>query len=170
VKNDLGIEIWAPFLTRGQPRDTSTGDVNMGLYKSISEFMKNEISDKEYLGYRRFFLSRWNTAKNTLRRDIIYRIKDEKRMIGACYAGRLIGVMYPDGQVKPCELRGDTFGNIRDFDYDFTGLWRSGEAKTIRRSIKSDGCFCTHECFLTMNIMFNPLFWPGLARERMRLN
>ncbi|MBN1872238.1 MAG: radical SAM protein [Candidatus Omnitrophica bacterium] len=169
VKKELGIDIWAPFLTRGKPRDPLSGDVDMEMYKGMSDFMKTEISKHKYLGYTRFSLGQWNTAKNTLRRDIIYKIKKDKRMIAACYAGRLIGVMYPDGRVKPCELKDDTFGNIRDFDYNFKSLWLSNEAQKIRRDIDSCGCYCTHECFLTMNIMYNPMFWPSLARERLRL-
>jgi len=169
VSNDLGIRIWTPFLTRGCPRNPAMIQVDMELYKRIADFMKSEITQKTYQGYTRFFLSQWNTAKNTLRRDIIYRIKTEKKKIGTCYAGQLIGVMLPNGRVNPCELREETFGNIRNFAYNFTLLWRSKEAKAIRKKISSEKCFCTHECFLTMNLFFNPKFLLRLVRERLRL-
>lgn len=166
VTKELDIRIWTPFLTRGAPRNPETIRVNMQKYKRIGDFMKTEIKHGNYKGYINFPL---NTAKNSLRRDIIYRIKQENKMIGSCYAGRLIGMMFPDGQVKPCEVREDIFGNIRDFDWDFRTLWRSKHAEEVRRKIKLERCFCTHECVLTMNLFFNPRFLWGLIKERLRI-
>jgi MoaA/NifB/PqqE/SkfB family radical SAM enzyme len=169
VTKDLGIKIWAPLLIRGSPRNPETAQVNMELYKSIGNFMKSEISRGAYCGYTGFFLSQWITAKNTLRRDIIYNIKTQNKRMGVCYAGKLIGVMFPNGRVKPCELREEVLGNIRNFDYNFGLLWHSKEAEAIRKKINSEKCFCTHECFLTMNLFFNPKFLLRLIRERLRL-
>lgn len=169
VTKDLDIRIWAPFLTRGSPRNPETLKVNMEFYKEIGSFMKEEISKRKYFEYTRFFLSPWNTAKNALRRDIIYKIKTQNKRPGKCYAGKLIGVMFPDGQIKLCELREETFGNIKDFNYDFSLLWNSEKAKDARNKINSEKCFCTHECFLTMNLFFSPRFLFGLVRERLRL-
>jgi MoaA/NifB/PqqE/SkfB family radical SAM enzyme len=166
---DLGIKIWAPLLVRGSPRNPEAAQVNMELYKRINNFMKSEISRGAYRGYTGFFLSRWNTAKNTLRRDIIYNIKTQNKRAGICHAGQLTGVMFPSGRVKLCELREEVFGNIRDFDYDFSSLWRSKEAEAIRKKINTEKCFCTHECFLTMNLFFNPKFLLRLIKERLRL-
>ena len=169
VTKDLDIRIWAPFLIRGNPRNPETANVNMEFYKEISSFMKDQINKKKYFEYTRFFLSPWNTAKNALRRNVIYKIKTQNKRPGRCYAGELIGAMFPDGQVKLCELREETFGNIKDFNYDFSLLWNSEKAQEARRKIDIEKCFCTHECFLTMNLFFNPKFLLGLLRERLRI-
>lgn len=169
VSKDLDIRIWAPFLTRGFPRNPETALVDMELYKNNTAFMKNEINDKKYKEYTRLLLSPWHTAKNAVRRNVIYKIKTQNKRSGACYAGRLMGVMFPNGEIKPCELREETFGNIRDFNYDFSAVWTSEKAEMIRKKINSEKCFCTHECFLTMNLFFNPLFFLRLAVERLRI-
>jgi len=56
-------------------------------------------------------------------------------------------------------------GNVRDVDYDFKKLWYSPRADEIRRYIRDTKCFCTYECFLTVNILFNPLVLPQVAKE-----
>jgi hypothetical protein len=33
-------------------------------------------------------------------------------------------------------------GNLREHDYDFATVWKSGKAKELRRSIKAGECYC----------------------------
>jgi hypothetical protein len=33
-------------------------------------------------------------------------------------------------------------GNLREHDYDFGAVWRSGKAAQLRRSIKAGECYC----------------------------
>jgi hypothetical protein len=33
-------------------------------------------------------------------------------------------------------------GNLRDHDYDFGSVWRTGKADQLRRSIKAGECHC----------------------------
>jgi hypothetical protein len=68
-----------------------------------------------------------------------------------------------------CELRDDKLGNIRDFDYDFRKLWLSDRAKAISKDILDNKCFCTHECFMSTNILFNPRLYPRLVGEVAKL-
>jgi hypothetical protein len=78
--------------------------------------------------------------------------------------------MFSQGQVLPCELQTDrVIGNVRDYDYDFKALWYSERAEELRRYIRDTKCFCTYECFLTINMLFNPLVLPSIATEWMRL-
>lgn len=62
-----------------------------------------------------------------------------------CQAGKSIGVIEPDGDVRLCELK-PSIGNIRETDYDFKKVWFSDEAEEIRASVKQ--CSCTHACFI----------------------
>ena len=65
-----------------------------------------------------------------------------------------------------CELLIDKqIGNVRDVDYDFNRLWHSPKADEMRRYVRDTRCFCTYECFLTVNILFNPLVLPRVAKE-----
>ena len=74
--------------------------------------------------------------------------------------------MFSKGQVLPCELRWrDVIGNVRDVDYDFMKLWRSPEADAYRQDIRCNKCFCTYECFLTLNVLFNPCVLPRVGWE-----
>jgi len=75
--------------------------------------------------------------------------------------------MYPEGDVYPCELLDDEhkIGNIRDFDLDFKKLWLSKKAKDEVNFIRKTKCFCTHECFNSVNIMFNPKFYPRIIKR-----
>ncbi|HNT05129.1 MAG TPA: hypothetical protein PKJ21_02980, partial [Anaerolineae bacterium] len=54
---------------------------------------------------------------------------------------------------------------VRDVDYDFKKLWYSQRADELRRWIRDTKCFCTYECFLTINILFNPLVLPRVFKE-----
>ena len=83
-----------------------------------------------------------------------------------CYSANLSGVMYPEGQVYPCEIldKSHMIGNIRDFKLNFRDLWLSSKAKDEVNFIRKTKCFCTHECFNSVNILFNPKFYPKLIK------
>ena len=70
-----------------------------------------------------------------------------------CYAGKIDGVLYANGDVALCELT-KPVGNIRDYEYDFVTVWNSENAGKIRRKIQK--CFCIHGCNLTTSMMFDP--------------
>ena len=52
-----------------------------------------------------------------------------------------------------------------DFDLDFKKLWLSQKAKDEVNYIRRSKCFCTHECFNTVNIHFNPKFYPKVINK-----
>ena len=80
--------------------------------------------------------------------------------------GYLGGAMFANGDVYPCELLIDRkIGNVRDAGYDFKKIWFSDEADASRRFIRETKCFCTYECFLTINILFNPRMMPAVLKE-----
>jgi hypothetical protein len=55
--------------------------------------------------------------------------------------------------VSFCELS-KPFANIREFDYDFSGLWNSEDAAKMRKLISR--CCCIHGCNLTTGLTFEP--------------
>jgi hypothetical protein len=67
-----------------------------------------------------------------------------------------------------CELLDKRIGNLRDHDYSFKKVWNSHKANEIRNFIRDRKCFCTHECFYTTNLMFNPSFYPRLIIDALK--
>jgi MoaA/NifB/PqqE/SkfB family radical SAM enzyme len=81
-------------------------------------------------------------------------LKDHKKIVD-CLAGKIIGVIYANGDVGLCELT-VPIGNLKDFGFDFYKIWNSKKANEMRKKIKN--CYCTHTCFLLPSIIYNPEF------------
>ncbi len=81
-----------------------------------------------------------------------------------CRAGELTAVVDSSLDVYPCELYGESMGNLRGTGLDFGRLWSSPRAAAVRENI-ARGCSCTHECNLQMNSFFDPLRAAGLLLE-----
>jgi hypothetical protein len=54
---------------------------------------------------------------------------------------------------------------VRDVDYDFKQLWFGPKGDEMRSFVRDTRCFCTYECFLTVNILFNPMVLPQVVKE-----
>ena len=70
-----------------------------------------------------------------------------------CFAGKGLGVIYPDGYISVCELF-PPYANLKDYNWNFKKAWFSLKAKKARKKVK--GCFCTHGCWLSQNILLSP--------------
>jgi MoaA/NifB/PqqE/SkfB family radical SAM enzyme len=151
-------------LIRGNLSDGHYKNVDPEKYlRAISRLEEN--ASKGRAKTYRFKGARIKAAQDVLQRRLIYRTILEQKRIIPCYAGRLNLVLTETGEVKPCEILADSFGNVRDFGYDMRKVVSSERADKIRRSIKNNECFCTHECYFMTNILFNPKLYPELARE-----
>tara|TARA_B100000427_G_scaffold326490_1_gene335258 strand:- start:2121 stop:3263 length:1143 start_codon:yes stop_codon:yes gene_type:complete len=151
-------------LVRGDPKEKVNKDLDISLYKEAVKYRDNLFYKKKMGGHSRFKGNKLATAGRILLNNLVYEIYEKKKYITPCYAGNLSGVMYPEGDVYPCEILDNThkIGNIRDFNYDFKKLWMAKKASEERSFIRDTKCFCTHECFNIVNIMFNPKFYPKL--------
>lgn len=155
-------------LVRGNLRDEKFKDVDMGLYFDAVNRLEKNLKERNSRIYR-FRGSRIKAAQDILQRQLINRTAHEKKRLIPCYAGRLNLVLTENGYVYPCEILTRSFGNVRDYDYDMEKVARSEEAQAIVRSISSNDCYCTHECYFMTNILFNPRLYPRLAREYISL-
>ena len=171
VLDELGVPIWAPFLVRGEPRDptVAVSDTLLDRYVAISRALERRIRRQRYHGYHGFVGARLNTAKNVVRRALIERIVRERRRVVPCTAGRQAAVIYSDGSVSPCELLDAPMGNVRDFDYDWSALWHSPQARAARKAVDGAGCACTHENILTTSVAYAVRQWPAMLRWTLRL-
>jgi MoaA/NifB/PqqE/SkfB family radical SAM enzyme len=66
----------------------------------------------------------------------------EQRQVIPCMAGVASAQIAPNGDVWTCCIRAQSMGNLREHDYDFGSVWRTGKADQLRRSIKAGECFC----------------------------
>lgn len=165
IANDLGVQNYFNTLVRGVPSDPRSVDVDVEKFEALNRLQDEALVSGKMRGYADFFGADFVNAKNLLSRTMIAKTyKDNKRQV-KCHTGRLSFVLRSTGQVFPCELLNKPFGNIRDVNYDFKKLWYSPKADEIRHWIDDTKCFCTHECFMTLNILFSPGQWPSLVRK-----
>lgn len=153
VKNNLPVNGHGPSPMRGSPYEKTL------LPPSYEEW--NELSKKlmEYHSY-------WNKkstnnkykgfiANNAVR--YLYKMYTNvlkgKKLPFRCQAGKVIGVLESNGDVKLCELT-DVIENVRSVNYDFRKIWFSDKGNDMRKRIKD--CTCTHACFLSPSIKMNP--------------
>ncbi|MCD6518515.1 MAG: radical SAM protein [Anaerolineae bacterium] len=166
LKRKVGVNTVFTLLTRGEPRDPAAKNFDISKYEEFHRVLEEDNKRLILSGYYKMPFSDVLNAKRIVRPRIIAKTVRENRYQIPCYAGTLGGAMFSKGQVLPCELRWrDVIGNVRDVDYDFMKLWLSPKADEIRQDIRKNKCFCTYECFLTINILFNPLVLPRVGWE-----
>ena len=156
-------------VVRGTPRDPGEKEVELGLVEEVWGKLERGLHEGAFHGHAAYPMSDLITAREVLGRRIQLNVLREKRYQIPCYAANLMGVIKSNGDVMACELRDDKLGNIREFDYDFRRLWTSERAQAISRDILENRCFCTHECFMSTNILFNPRLYPALLGEVAKL-
>lgn len=74
--------------------------------------------------------------------EIVTRTLREQRQVIPCMAGVASAQIAPNGDVWTCCVRAESMGNLREHDYDFGSVWRTGKADQLRRSIKNRECYC----------------------------
>lgn len=154
-------------LVRATPYNRLSGEADLAVYRETLLRMEAELESGE-AGRYRFWGAGIKAAQDILQRRIILQTALQKRRMIPCYAGRLNLVITETGDVYPCEAFERLLGNVREADYDMGAILRGSKAREAVRSIRS-ACFCTHECFIMTNILFNPSQYPALLREYARL-
>ncbi len=169
ITRDLGVENVTYTLTRGCPRDPVQREVTAESLRAFMEHWEAGLLTGRR-GYRGLAFGRLIDAQNTLTRRRGLDILTGRRYDWPCYAGRLSGVIWPDGRVSPCEILEETFGLLGDFGMDLGRLWRGALAREFRRRPKPPDCVtCTHECFWLVNVLFNPRLLPRLVALAARM-
>jgi len=151
-------------LVRGSLEEKQYGQVDQKKYlATIRKFEQNMKEGKSPV--YRFGGGRIKAGQDILQRRLIHRTMEEQARLIPCYAGRLNLVLEEGGEVHPCEVRKESFGNVRDYGYDLRKVVCSEKASRVNASIKNKECYCTHECYYMTNILFNPRLYPALLKE-----
>jgi len=161
---ERGYRTLSCTLVRGVPLDPEQKNVDLENYKRFAERIDNGVKNGELDCFKGFAGADLLNAKSILMRELIPKTVTEGYQ-SPCYAGRLIGVVYANGDVYPCEILEKPIGNLKDHGMSLKDLWASAKAKEIRDWIWDTKCHCTHECFQTVNVLFNPKYYPKLLWE-----
>ena len=154
---------------RGNPKDPMTKKVGLNIYKKLTA-MKVKALEGRRLTYFKFLLSRLVSNKDYYTYKIVEQVIRNDKFVTTCYAGSLFGVLYDDGKLSPCEILEDTnFGNIRDYDYNLPKMWNGKKGKSIRDKIIKGKCYCTFECAMSTNILFNPIYLTKSFLKTMKI-
>lgn len=138
-------------LVRGNPKEEGAKYFSLGKYEDFIKKVNNDLKRKRLLGYTSLINGNLINAQNIIARKRIVKTIKKNKFISRCYAGILGLVIESDGKVFGCELIHDELGNVKN--ENFEKIWLGNKARQFRKANKK--CFCTHECFLTMNILFN---------------
>lgn len=155
-------------LIRGHLADPGYLQVDHTKYQQAIARLAANLRSRAAPMYR-FRGGRLKAAQDIVQRHLIHRTLLEQKRLAPCYAGKLNLVLAENGEVYPCELLTQSLGNVRDYGYDLRKILRTVKAGTALRSIEEQRCYCTHECNMITNILFNPRLYPALAREYLRL-
>jgi MoaA/NifB/PqqE/SkfB family radical SAM enzyme len=165
IENILPDGEWMVNIQRPPSKNPVIAFENLKAYKKASQIIQKRINRKNYYGDKAHHLGKILTVKNSLRREIISEILQEHRTGGGCTAGSLIGVIFNDGEIRPCESLDISFGNIRNSDYDLSSVWNNPKAKIFRQEIQDNQCICTHECVWSTNTLIQPSCWAGMIKH-----
>jgi MoaA/NifB/PqqE/SkfB family radical SAM enzyme len=152
---------WDLSFVRGEPRNAISLDADPAEFGIIKTELDNMWGSGE-MKYYDFPLSKFVLARDRLLTRILITILKENRYVIPCYAGSISSVIMENGDVLACEMLPGIIGNLRESEYDLDKILKSRAAISLRNNIKNNKCFCTHECNLAINILFNPLLFPKL--------
>jgi len=147
-------------LIRGTPKNPRVKDIDINKYKKVVAKVKKDLSDITLPGFDEMVAS-----MGQYKYDMVAKTYEEDKFQTICYSSQIAAVIYPNGDVYPCEIldKSKMIGNIRDFDMDFRKLWMSKRNKELADWIVGTKCFCTHECNVHCNTAFNPKHFTKIA-------
>lgn len=163
IRDNLRPDVINLILTRGVPRDPAGKDLDPREINDLLALMEKDLRAGRQKGYR--FFGTLLSAKDIILRRLALEIFQNHSFHFPCAAGRIAGVLMPEGEVFPCELWTESLGNVRAHNYSIPAIWSSEKARAIRREIIASKCTCYHQCFLSNSIFFNLREWPGLLKE-----
>jgi MoaA/NifB/PqqE/SkfB family radical SAM enzyme len=140
-------------IIRGDRKDPSLEGPELEKYEELYEYIKRLWAPREQGRYGSIVepMLQWGKVK-TIR---------EKDQVIPCMAGRLSAVVYANGDVGVCEIH-EPIGNLRE--KPFWEIWKSAEARALRKCVSNKECYCTTEVFMWSSIVHQPV---QLARATM---
>ncbi len=155
-------------LVRGNVHDENLKRIDQDKYQATIAGLEADLQSKQAPRYR-FCGARIKAAQDIVQRRLIHRTKVEQQQVIPCFAGRLTVVVTESGEVYPCESFARSLGNIKEFDCNLLKVIQSKRAAEAVAAIRRKECFCTHECYMMINIFFNAGLYPAILREYIKI-
>ncbi|HYD50372.1 MAG TPA: radical SAM protein [Terriglobales bacterium] len=151
-------------VVRGQPKNPASRFLDIAKLQRFNAEVDADIVHGGH-GYSGFPFASFINAKNLVAHELNIDQLQNPHFRMPCYAGKLSAVVDYQGTIFPCEMLSKPLGSLRENDYDFQKIWKGHLAEEARKFIKDSKCFCTHECFLSTNILFTPSMMPTVLRK-----
>lgn len=168
VVDDLRPDNWDLSFVRGKPMEPAIGVADVDKFRAIKGRLEQAFASGKLRYYGNMPLARVVHAKERVATRTILKTLDTGQFQIPCQAGALSAVISEEGDVYACEMLDTKIGNLRDVGYDFAKIWEGERAKSMRTFIRDSKCFCTHECNMSINLLFNPAAYPRILAEMAR--
>lgn len=165
VVNDLAPDNWDLSFVRGKPMEPAIGVADVAKYQRIKAKLEHAFATGKLNYYEKMPLARFVHAKERLSTKMVLQTIASGQFQVPCYAGALSAVISEEGDVYACEMLSNKIGNLREAGYDMAKLWEGTRAQSMRSFIRDTQCFCTHECNMSINLLFNPAVYPKIVKE-----
>ncbi len=141
-------------LLRGTPRKPGLKLPSLSKLKKLFSYKNKKLKGKR--GWTKRLLEKVVFAAQL-------KALSQKKQAVPCEAGRLLGVVFENGDLGFCELL-KPIGNIRN--QSFAEIWQGEKAQKMMKNIAQNKCFCTHECVLFPSLLAHPLSWLKLLSKK----
>ena len=133
-------------MLRGDRKNSSLREPSLARYRQLSHHVAEVWQTRERRRYGAIVepLLQWAKQKTV----------ESNSQCVPCSAGRIVGVVYANGDVGVCEHH-PPLGNLRQ--HSFFEIWDSDNADALRARIRARECHCTNEVFLWPSIVYQPL-------------
>ncbi len=163
-----GIGAHTVSLIRGDVADEGLKKIDIQAYRRTIELLETNLKER-LSGRYRFRGARLKAAQDILQRRLIYDTRIKQRRLTPCYAGRLTLVLTETGDLYPCEAFSALLGNVRQHRYDIPAMIKTDPARRMICSVRDSACYCTHECYQLINLLFNPGHYPALLKTYLQI-
>jgi len=150
LREELGVERLGMTLIRGQVVDPAARELDPRRYEAAARLVAAGES-RELPGP----LERLQRARVALERQHNADVAQGRARPIRCLAGLLTAVIYEQGELAPCEMLPERFGNLRESGYRFAPLWRGPRAREFRERMRTGACSCTFETTSRLNLSFH---------------
>lgn len=163
LKNKLKVKEVGVNLIRSEVSDMSLKEVDLKYYNNVNFKIRKDFLERA--DQKPSMIERILSARHYLGSRLLSKIYLEKRYVTSCYAGNLLAILRENGDIYPCEMLNLKMGNLKDFNFNLKKLWYSKPAEEVRGKIKKMKCFCTYECAMTLNTLFNPRHFLTIIKD-----
>jgi MoaA/NifB/PqqE/SkfB family radical SAM enzyme/glycosyltransferase involved in cell wall biosynthesis len=134
----------------------------LDAYKNAVERYEWHMRQRHLLGLS-YFGGSVVRAKESLQKELIYRVVRFDEFVTPCTGGGLTYVIWEDGRVNACEVLPESVGNVigSSAENNFRNIATSSKARALRHKIIAEKCRCSYECAMTVNTLFS---WPLAGR------